>query len=201
MAEIQLVLSERFSAQDADTLRANLREHLAVGEPQWLLRKSADPNISALIQMIGSATDWLPLKAAATAYLSRLAIHAADATRDAVQARFKSEEVKPLADTATALATAANKIERKTEIVLGLNIPDDHFGTCISIEVGEPEEIARHLASLILQVETISEEMQAEIAAGRRPVGGVRIQMCDDGGLLITWQRGGDGKVCEKRIP
>ena len=199
MAGLNLVVSGRFSTQDADTLRAELREHLAVGEPQTLLRRSADPILPSIIEIIGDG--WLPLKAAAIAYLSRLAIHAGDTTWNALRSRFKREETKPLAGVANALATTANKVEGKVVIVLGLNIPDDAFGTCISTEVREPEEIARQLAALIVRSENVSKVMHAEIDAGRRPIGRARIEVQDDDSLVIRWKRKTDGKECAKHIP
>ena len=165
------------------------------------MRRSADLALTALIEVIGSAADWLPLKAAATAYLAKLGIHAADATRNVLRSRFGRTEAKPLAEVANALATTANTVEGRVEIEVGVNIPDDHFGTCLSIEAREPEEIARCLAALIVRIETISEEMQAEIDAGRGPLGAARIKMCDDDSVLITWVRRSDGRVCEKHIP
>ena len=201
MSELNLVLTREFSTVEADGLRRALGAHLQVGEPRRLLRRSADPALTALIEVIGSATDWLPLKAAATAYLAKLGIHAADATRNALRSRFGRTEAKPLAEVATALATTANTVQGRVEIVVGLNIPNEHLETCLCIEAREPEKIARCLAALIVRVETISEEMQAEIDAGRQPMGAARIKVCDDGSLLITWVRKGGGKECEKHIP
>ena len=198
---LNLTLTGQFSAGEADRLRRALGEHLQVDKPRALLFRSTGPDVCSLIEVIGDATNWLPLKVAATAYLSRLAYHASDATWNALRSRFKREETKPLADVADALAATANKVEGEVEIVLGLNIPNNHFGTCVSIEDREPEEIARQLAALIVRIENVSEAMQAEIDAGRRPIGGARIEVRDDGSLLIRWQREADGKECEKDIP
>ena len=143
MAKLELVLSERFGEVDAETLRATLSNHLTVGKANRLLRRGIDPNLASVIQLIGDVANWFPLKAAATAYLVRLAIHAGDATPDWLGSVFASKEVKPLADVATALATTARKVDGEIEIALGLNMPDDHIGTCVSIKVREREEIAR----------------------------------------------------------
>ena len=187
MTNLSLVLSERFSTQDAHTLRETLTAHLKVGEPQWLVRKSADPGLSSIIEIIGSATSWFPLKAAATVFLSTLAKHVGDATWNSLRSLFKSNEVKPLADVATALVETANKVEGRVEIVLGINVPDEFRGTCISIKAGEPEEIARRLAALVVRIEKVSEVMQEEIDAGREPLGGAVVEVQDDGSLLIRW--------------
>ena len=201
MSELNLVLTREFSTVEADELRRALGAQVQVGEPKRLFRKSADPALTALIEVIGSATDWLPLKAAATAYLAKLGIHAADATRNALRSGFERPEAKPLAEVATALATTANTVQGSVEIVLGLSIPNKHLEASICVEAREPEEIARCLAAIIVRAETISEEMQAEIDAERQPLGAARIKVCDDGSLLITWAREGGGKECEKHIP
>ena len=196
MSELKLALSEKF---DAEAIRAELSEHLKVREPEFLVFKAVDP--PSVLQLLGDALSWLPLKAAAAVYLSTLAKRAADATWDGLVSLFNSNEVKPLVDVAKTLATAADSVDGKVTIGVGLNIPDDHFGTAISIKPGDPEEMARVLASFIVHAEQISKAMQAEIETGRTPLGGAIIELQDDGSLLVSWVAQADFSRHELRIP
>ena len=180
-SELNLTLTEKF---DAEAVRLGLSEYLSVGEPKFLGLKSAEP--PSILQLLGDALAWLPLKVAAGVYLSTLAKRAGDATWDWLGSRFSSSEMRPLANVAKTLAKAANSVNGKATILVGLNIPDDSFGTAISIESGDPEEIARVLASFIVHVEQISKAMRAEVEAGRPPWS-AWIELQDNGSLLVSW--------------
>ena len=182
MSELKLVLSKKF---DAEAIRAELSEYLKVSEPKLIFFKSVDP--PSIIQLLGDAGAWLPLGAAATVYLSTLAKRAADATWDQLASLRKSNEVKPLTAVAKTLATAADSVDGQVTIRVGLDIPDDYDGVAISIKPGDPEEVARVLASFIVHVEQLAETMRTEVEAGRRPFGGARIELQDDGSLLVSW--------------
>ena len=197
MSELELVLSEKF---DAETIQAELSEYLKVSEPKLMLLRSADP--PSILNLLGDPLAWLPLKAAAAVYLSTLAKRAGDATWEGLASLLKSNKVKPVADVAKTLATAANSVDGKVTMTVGLNIPDDHFGTAISIKPGPPEEVTRILlASFVVHVEQIEEAMRAEIEAGRTPLGGAKIELQDDGSLLVSWVAQADSSCYELRIP
>ena len=140
------------------------------------------------------------LVAAATVYLSTLAKRAANATWDRLASGFNSKEVKPLTAVAKTLATAADSVDGEVTIAVGLNIPDDYFGTAISIKRRDPEEVARVLASFIVHVEQISKAMEAEVKAGRTPLGRASIELQDDGSLLVSWVAQDDFSRHELRI-
>ncbi len=196
MSELKLVLSKKF---DAEAIRAQLSEYLKVSEPRLILFKAVDP--PAILKLLGDAEAWLPLSAPATVYLSVLAKRAADATWNRLASLFNSNEVKPLADVAKTLATAANSVDGEATIVVGLNIPDDHFGTAISIKPGDPEEVARVLASFIVHAEQISKAMRAEVEASRTPLGPAIIKLQDNDSLLVSWVGQADKRCHELRIP
>ena len=100
MSELNLALTYKFAA-NAEAIRAELSEYLKVSEPRSNIAQSVDP--PSFLQLLGDASAWLPLKAAAAVYLSTLAKRAADATwNQLVESLFKSNEVKPLTDVAKA---------------------------------------------------------------------------------------------------
>ena len=61
MSEMSLVLSEKFTAEDAASIRAELGRRLQVGKPVSLRQRSIDP--PSVIQLLGEAAAWLPLVA------------------------------------------------------------------------------------------------------------------------------------------
>ena len=184
MSELYLVLSEKFH-HEGDSIRAELSKHLKVGQPRMVSLCSADPSLPSFINLLGDVPTWLPLYAAATAYLATLAKRAAEATWDKISNR---NEVKPLAEVATTLTKVAARVDGKVTISIGLNIPDDYFGTSLFIQSSDSEEVARVLACFIVHVEQVSKAMQDEVAAGRTPFGPAFIELQDDGSLLVRWR-------------
>ena len=199
MSELNLALTEKFDPENAAAIRAELSEYLKVGEPRFIIMKSVDP--PSFLQLLGDVSAWVPLTAAATVYLLTLVKRAADATWNRLASRFGSNEIKPLVAVAKTLAAAADSVDGEVAIVMGLNIPDDHFGTAISIKSGDPEEVARVLASFIVHVEQISKAMKVEVEAGRTPLGRAIIELQDDGSLLIRWVAQTDFSRHELKIP
>ena len=194
MSELILGLSEKFH-HEADSIRAELSKHVKVGQPQLFTYFSVDP--PSLIQLLGGFLAWKVLYPPAKAFLETLGKRAADATWDKFANR---NEVKPLADVATTLATASACVDGEVVITVGLNIPDDYFGTSIRIKSSDPGEVAHVLACFIVHVEQLSKAMQAEVAAGRRPAGPAIIERQDDESLVVRWKTR-DGRAHELPIP
>ena len=130
----------------------------------------------------------------------RLGQRAADASWDAAQKLFERNEIKPLADVATALAQIKRALGDTTEIIVGLNIPEQNWGTVLIIREDDPVKIAYALARFIDAAENISVEMKKEVAAGRAPLGRAEITLEANGDVLIRWQSQADFSRHEKRI-
>lgn len=202
MEELTLVLSEKFTEGDAESLRAALARRLRVGKPRFVHRASADP--PSTIQLLGEVAAWLPLAAAASGLLAgfskRLGERVANAAWDGAAAWLRSREGAPLADVAEALVAAADRVDGEVSIGVGLSFPDDHFGTAIWIDSRDPVEVARKLSVFITRVGRISKTMQAEIECGRRPVGPSIVELQEDGSVVLRWMAESDLKLYEKRI-
>ena len=200
MSSLTLTLTKDF---DAEIMRTELSKHLNIDEPKVLHMRAADP--PAVLQLLGDALSWSPLKVTATTvvtvYLSTLAKRAANDTWDGLKSLLKSKEAKPLTDVAKTLEIAANSVTGERRIAVGLSIPDDYFGTMLCIRPSASEEIARQLAFFVVHAEQISKSMQAEIAAGYTPLGGATIELHDDGSLLVSWVRQADSSRHELKIP
>ena len=200
MSDLSLELSEKFR-DEADGIQAELSKHLKVGQPSISIRRSADPTLPSFIQLLGDAGAWQVLRAAAvvffTAAVATLGKLVTTATWDKIANR---KEVKPLADVATTLAKAVARVDGEVEITVGLNIPDDRFGTLISVKSSDPEKVAHVLACFIVHVDPLSTAMQAEVAAGRTPFGPAIIERQDDESLVVRWKTQ-DGRAHELQIP
>ena len=146
-SELRLVLTEKFTETDASEIRAALNRHLRVSKPGRYYRASIDP--PSVIKLLGAAALWLPLVTAATAFaksfFSTLGKRMADAAWDSLAARKEHKDIKPLIDVVNTLVSAADHVEGRVYIDVGLDIPDDFFGTAISTESRDPLELARIL--------------------------------------------------------
>ena len=216
MSELYLELSEKFR-DEADDIRAELSKHLKVGRPLFTYRKSADPTLPSSIILLGGFLAWKVLYPPVKAFLETLGKRAGEATWDKFANRDDAkpltdvattlataaahvDDAKPLTDVATTLATAAAHVDGEVTISVGLNIPDDRFGTSISIKSSDPEAVARVLAYFVVHVEQLSKAMQAEVAAGRAPFGPAIIERQDDESLVVRWNTR-DGLAHELQIP
>ena len=182
MSGLKLGLTEKFMTQGND-IQSALSTYLKVGQPQFYSMLSVDP--PSFIQILGEAVAWSPLKVAASVYLLTLVKRAGDWTWDKI---VNTKEVKPLIDVVEILVAAKESIDGEVHLAIGLNIPDDSFGTAISTKSSDPEEVTRVLASFIVHAEPLSKAMQAAVAAGHRPLGPAIITLQDDGSLRVNWR-------------
>ena len=203
MSEIGLVLSEKFSADDAVSIRAALSRHLQVSKPVSVRQRAIDP--PSFIQLLGAAAAWQilvkPAAAFAKGFFSTLGKKTAEAAWDGAAEWKKSEDLKPLVDVVTALVAAADRVGGEVKIVVGLNIPDDHFGTVLSTDSRDPLEVARILSAFVVRAERLSDMMQSEMERGHEPIGEVLVELARDGSMTIRWRAGSDFKAYEERIP
>ncbi len=200
MSELYLELSEKFR-DEAAGIRDELSKHLKVGRPSIVFRRSADPTLPSYIQLLGDAGAWQVLHAAAVVFLTAAVATLGKLVTTAIWDKCANRnDVKPLADVATTLATASACVDGEVVISVGLNIPDDYFGTSISIKSSDPEKVAHVLACFIVHVDQLSKAMQAEVAAGRTPFGPAIIARQDDESLVVRWKTQ-DGRAHELQIP
>ena len=201
MSQFELVLSPEFDRDDAvrDRLCQALAAHIPVSRPQFLFRKSADPQIPALIEVAAVLAVWHVLVPAAAAYFERLAEHAADATWAALRARLTKSRAEPIADIAQALADSAGASASNVEVRLTLRLPGERSGPGLVVVGQDPETIARCLAAFVVHGDGVQQELLAAISDGRRPLGEPRVALTEDGGLVVTWVCV-DGTECRRQI-
>ena len=203
MPELNLTLSEKFTDDDATTIRAALNRHFQISRPVGrVVRRSIDP--PSILLLLGGVAAWKilvkPAEAFMNSFFSTLGKRAANAAMDSALEWKKNKDIKPLADVATALVAAANRVDGRVTISIGLNIPDDDLGTALSTDSRDPLEVARVLTAFVVHAQRIADIVQAEIERGHEPIGGVNVELARDGTVKIRWRAGSDFKAYEKRI-
>jgi hypothetical protein len=151
--------------------------------------KSAEP--PSFIQIMADALQWLsPLKVAATIFLSQLAKEAATdiyKNKQQIGRALANAAAAPLRLAAAALKRARESSLRPPGLVVGLPIPDDYFGTALWLPGDSEEDIAWLVARFVVRAQIIEQLIQAEISAGRLPLGRVQVIPTDTGGFLLRW--------------
>ncbi len=199
MTSIKLIYSDNVRGDVAESFDSAVRKHLPVeGPAKYFVRLSAQ-ELPAVIQLIGTVAAWLAL-ATATGYFGQLGVKAADFTLEKAKRAFKQKKEDPLTQIALAISNAKRALGDNSYVVIGLDIPDDHFGTSITIRHCEPEQIAYEVGNFLLKAEQIAAFMEREIASGRTPLGRVFITFKGDGTVKLQWMRQSDMKVIEQDL-
>ena len=203
MPELSLVVTEKFTEDNSQSLRIALSRHLKVSDPQKHHRASIDP--SSFIQLLGEAEAWLTLATAAKAVFAAFVLEitrkAAGATWEHWKERLKSnKETKPLIEVVQATVETAKSVDGEVNIGFGLNIPDNNFGTTFWVDSRDSVEMTKVLAAFIVRRNEISEMIQAEIEHGREPFGPCIGELQDDGSVFIKWQTS-NFEAYGKRMP
>ena len=167
LCELEYSVTEGVDKDKANALGRVLRTYLKIGEPRFFMRRAGYP-IEQYIQLFGIREIWVAaFGIVATGFLAKLGQRAADGFWDTVRDRLKGSQSKPLADFSEALTDTGLTVGGSSQIILGLNIPDGHFGTALVIREMRPEAIAYATARFVVIAQKISSSMAEEIAAGR----------------------------------
>jgi hypothetical protein len=186
ICRLEYSVTEGVDKDKANALVRVLRAHLKIGEPRFFMRRAGYP-IEQYIQLLGTWEIWVAaFGIVATGFLAKLGQRAADGFWDTVRDRLKGSQSKPLADFSEALTDTGLTVGDH-QIILGLNIPDGHFGTALVIREKRPEAIAYATARFVVMAQKISSSMAEEIAAGRGPLGRANITLMEDGSVTVDW--------------
>lgn len=192
---------------------SNVRQELLVDwQPFGHLEQAPEiflksPEAPSYIQIMADALQWVtPLKVAATwvlsSFLSELAKHAAKDIyqhREQIGRVLANTAAAPLRSAAAALKRACDRSPR-CSLAIGLPLPNEVTGTVLWLKPDSEEEMALLIARFVVRAETIEQLIQAEITAGRPPLGHVQIMPADSGGFLLQWMDY-DAKIHEHEIP
>lgn len=210
MEAIKLVLTEAFlfRKEDAQAIRDALSLSVPVSEPSWHVRCSIDP--PQFIELLGSVDTWEILKPAAQAFLlafgGALGKKAADSTAEAIQNKWRrmvkkrqDKHLSSLNNLATTLKSISDRSDREVGIEIGLNIPDDVYGTTLSTHAKDPVEFIRVLSIFIVNAEKIYAGLRSALDnENAQPVGWICIKLEDNGSIILRWRSDRDNHM--KRI-
>lgn len=203
VSELILRVSERFVTEDVSSIRGALSRHVQVGEPQFVVRLSIDP--PSIIQLLGAAAAWQILLKPAAAFIKAFAStsgkKAAEALWDTTPKEKKNEAYKPVVDVATTLVEAAKQVGGDVKIGVGLDGPDEYFGTVIWTDPLDPMDVARSLSAFVIRAEKISATVRAEVERGNPAMGPFYAELEDDGTVTLRWRTAPDSKIREVHIP
>ena len=163
MTSITLTYTENIGSDVAASFDAVARTYLPIeGSPKTYVRLSG-AELPAVIQLIGSVAGWLTL-ATATGYFGQLGVKAADFTLKKAKKAFRQQKDDPLTRVALAMSNAKRTLGDNAKIIIGIDIPDNHFGTSLTIECADPEQIAYELGNFILKAARIAAFVENEMA-------------------------------------
>lgn len=197
------VITAELSDQIQSALVKDLAEIFPEPESSTVQLFSAEP--PAWIRLVGDLLTWtLPLKVAATAYLTQLAKHLADETWEN-RARIRKaasdaagRAMTPLLSVVRALFRATRDVSRQLRVFLVLSIPDDYWGTSVYVPVADELEVLEHLALFVANVEAIHTAVAQLLSDGHQPLGGFRVEF-QEGQFVITWKEQANFKSHSRR--
>jgi hypothetical protein len=199
VTSIKLVYTDNIGGDVAASFETVARRHLPIeGPSRYYIRLSA-LELPAVIQLIGSVAGWLTL-AMATGYFGQLGVKAADFTLEKAKYAFKRNKTDPLTEMALAISKTKHALGDNSHFIIGLDIPDNRFGTSLTIQHSDPEKIAYEVGNFLLKAEQIARFMEREIATGQGPLGRVAINFQADGTVQLQWMRQSDMAAIEQTL-
>ncbi len=203
MATLHLMLSEGFTPDAADGLARALAPHIRTETPEIYCRKSSGLEaLPQFIHAVGQGQLWQDaLGAPAAAFLNQLGYRAADISWDEAEHALARSDCAPLAQVATAFTMAKETIARPASVIVGLNIPNDRFGTVAMIEDTRPVKVAYAIVRFVSRADEIATVIQRAVVTGEAPRGPALLSFDDDGGVMIRWNSRADMRPHEARLP
>ena len=168
----------------------DLRKEFDIKEEPVLVeyKSGTDPS---LIQIIAEIIEWLAIfKEAATVFLIELSKEEAKdfyKNKDKIFKALKLAIVSPLKRISRVLSKVKKKLPDKTNIIIGIPIPNYYLGTILSIDSKQEEEIAWAVANFIVRIESISEFIKEISSSELKPLGPLNLILLEDGNIKLTW--------------
>jgi hypothetical protein len=180
---VELTLSEGSSSTVAATLISDLRPYAEIKQSVYHTRSAAGP--PALFQLMATASEWAAL-AFATGFVAKLGQISAEKLVAEVKKHFSSgSKASPLA---IALKKVKDTVDTDSSVIIGLQFPDDFWGTTLSINGESLEEIVVEVSVFLASVEIIYEAIKVEIDVGKAPLGRIQIFIEEQGcSIRVRW--------------
>jgi hypothetical protein len=179
----------------------DLRREFDIKEEPVLVEYKSGTNPS-LIKIIAEIIEWLDyLKVPATVFLIELSKEAAKdfyKNKAKIFKALKLAIVSPLKRISRVLSKVKKKLPDQTKIIIGIPIPNNYFGTSLSIDSKQEEEIAWAVANFIVRIESISEFIKEISSSELKPLYPLNLILLEDGNIKITWMDQQNMNIHEK---
>ena len=180
---MELTLSESSTPAIATVLVSDLRPYAEISQSVYHTRSAIGP--PALFQLMATVSEWAAL-AFATGFVAKLGQMSAEKLVAEVKTHFSSD------GKATPLAVALKKVKdtagTNSNVMIGIQYPDDFWGTTLSIKGQSLEEIEIEVSVFLASVEVIYEGLKVEIDAGKAPLGRIKIFVEEQGcSIRVHW--------------
>lgn len=193
-------MTEGFDRDVAADLVKTWQSVVPTGSPQIYERKTFD-TLLQYIQLIGAAPIWAPLGVAGTAYLGRLAYLAADDTMGILRTKLNTKTSGRIEELAAGIIAARKKLDSPSQVLIGINVPDDRWGTVLVLDTEDQETLEREISIYASNVERISHFLKYYCERGEGPLGQGKITICQDGQIEIQWMSQRDFKKHHVLLP
>lgn len=201
MSTLHLTLSEAFSSQAADSLMRALDPHIKVETPEIYLR-TPPSQAPQFIHAVGKWQLWeQSLGSFAADFVRRLGYRPTTIAWTDAARLLNDESIRPLAAVASALIAVKRAVKEPATIIVGLNIPNDRFGTVVVIDDDEAVKVAYGIARFVDRAREISTVISRAVAIGETPRGPALLSFEEDGGVTIRWASRADLREHEQRLP
>ncbi|MFH2068273.1 MAG: hypothetical protein ABII89_02260 [Candidatus Omnitrophota bacterium] len=165
--------------------------------------RSALSDQPSFIQIIAYVAVWTPLTIAASNFLAQLAKRAADDAWDhkkEIAIKLKTNTVALLKKFTEALNKARQASNQNPYIIVGIPLPEDHFGTTFRFQAEDENDIAWFVANFLIKAEAIEKAIQEEMAGEHRPFASIQLHLQKDGSLIMQWMDRNELNEYKRRI-
>jgi hypothetical protein len=155
-----------------------------VSESQFFLL-SADP--PSWVSLLATFDWWFPLKAGATVFAAELMKEAAKDTwknKAAIASWARRTTGEVLHRLATSIAQLKSRLSRHTSILIGLPVPDEHFGARLALSDDGPDAMLFEIAVLVAHLPALRAFLETE---SPQPIAGFILSVGTDGSLEVSW--------------
>lgn len=159
----------------------------AVDQGQVHLRSTEAPS---WVTFLAEASWWSQLLAAyAALYVAEIVKEAAkDTWRGRAKALGAAKGAgSRLWELAKAVADLRRRVGAPTTLSIGLPVPNEFFGTRLTLEGSEPDELLPQLALFVHHLPALSRFISEAGLADGRVATGLSLRLRDDGALLVSW--------------
>ncbi len=190
--EISVTVTEGFDAEISTDLVDVWKLFVPTSDAAVYHRKSLDV-LPQYIQFIGSASVWTILAPAAAAFLARIGYLLADDAMAAVRGKLQPSP-KPVEEMAAALHAAGKRLRSPGQVFIGINLPDDRWGTSLELDLTDEAALAERLSIFVLNVERLAKILNEYCERGEGPLGKGTITISEEGQIEVEWMSQRDFK-------